>query len=212
VVRGRETPLLGGPRPPKPVTLPPFELADIDIEREAKEAAQRVCERKIVRIGRDAYHEITRAESFEAWCRVGAALAFGKAYALKATGANAAWGRRYSLAFSVWMKETGFGFMRPSDRSNAVELHENLKAITAWRATLPERERRRLIGAQANVKRWRKETQQTLGNGKCPTDLRRDAIAAWRRFVSCVELLPPDQAAPLWQAVHAQAAATLAHG
>jgi hypothetical protein len=61
--------------------------------------------------------------------------------------------------------------MRPSDRRNAVELHENLKAITAWRATLPERERRRLIGAQANVKRWRKETRH--GNGKCPTDLKR---------------------------------------
>jgi len=36
-------------------------------------------------------------------------------------------------------------------------------------------------------------------NGKCPQDLERDAMAAWRRFVSCVELLPPDQAAPLWE-------------
>jgi hypothetical protein len=34
-------------------------------------------------------------------------------------------------------------------------------------------------------------------------------MAAWRRFVSCVSALPPDQAAPLWQAAHAQAA--LAH-
>ena len=96
---------------------------------------------------------------------------------LKATGANAPWGRNYSLAFSAWMKECGFGFMRPSDRSNAVELHENLKAIIKWRAMLPDRERRRLISAQANVKRWRKETRH--GNGKCPTDLKREAKAAW---------------------------------
>jgi hypothetical protein len=29
-------------------------------------------------------------------------------------------------------------------------------------------------------------------------------MAAWWRFVSCVRLLPPDQAGPLWQAVQAQ--------
>jgi hypothetical protein len=37
-----------------------------------------------------------------------------------------------------------------------------------------------------------------------------DAVAAWRRFVSCVELLPPDQAAPLWQVVSVEAAAHIA--
>jgi len=33
--------------------------------------------------------------------------------------------------------------------------------------------------------------------------------AAWRRFVACVEALPPDQAAPLWRDVQKQAAAFL---
>ena len=158
----------------------------------------------MIRAGRDAGHEIGRAESFEAWCWIGAALAVGKAYALKATGANAAWGPTYSLAFGAWMKECGFGFMRASDRSHAVELHENLKAITAWRITLPERERRRLIGAQANVKRWRKETRH--GNGKCPTDLKREAKAALKRFVWCVRSLPAHEARPLWQSVLSEAA------
>jgi len=40
--------------------------------------------------------------------------------------------------------------------------------------------------------------------------LRRDAVAAWRRFVSCVELLLADQAAPFSQAAHAQAAMMIA--
>jgi hypothetical protein len=31
-----------------------------------------------------------------------------------------------------------------------------------------------------------------------PADLKRDAVAAWRRFVSCVRSLPADQAAALW--------------
>jgi len=37
--------------------------------------------------------------------------------------------------------------------------------------------------------------------------LKRDAAAAWRRFVACVEALPGDQALPLWNAVATEAAA-----
>jgi len=53
-----------------------------------------------------------------------------------------------------------------------------------------------------DVRRWRAATTH---NGKCPQDLRRDAMAAWRRFVCCVKSLPPDQSAPLWQAALAEA-------
>jgi hypothetical protein len=35
--------------------------------------------------------------------------------------------------------------------------------------------------------------------------LKREAAAAWRRFISCVRLLPPDQAMPLWQIAHSEA-------
>jgi hypothetical protein len=58
------------------------------------------------------------------------------------------------------------------------------------------------------VRRWRAATAH--GEGKCPQDLKRDAVAAWRKFVSCVELLPPDQARLLWQAVSAEATARIA--
>jgi hypothetical protein len=61
----------------------------------------------------------------------------------------------------------------------------------------------------SNVRRWRAAT--THSNGKCPADLKRDAVAAWKRFVSCVELLPPDQALPLWRAALAEVAA-MGHG
>jgi hypothetical protein len=43
------------------------------------------------------------------------------------------------------------------------------------------------------------------GNGKYAQDLKRDAMAEWHKFVSCVSALPPDQAALLWQAVIAEA-------
>jgi hypothetical protein len=34
-------------------------------------------------------------------------------------------------------------------------------------------------------------------------------VAAWRRFVSCVQALPPDHATPLWQVVSAEATARI---
>jgi len=107
-------------------------------------------------------------------------------------GANAAWGQHYSREFSKWMKAHSFDRMLKSTRSVAIELHENANTIEASRATLPERQRKRLVHPLSNVRRWRASLNH--GNGKCPADLKRDAAAAWRRFVSCVRLLPADQA------------------
>ncbi|MGO8923927.1 MAG: hypothetical protein ACLQF4_13445 [Xanthobacteraceae bacterium] len=190
------------------MSLPRFNLPDPDLT-EAAEAQALVQERKVIRRGLDALAAINKAESFDGWKAIGAALAVGKRHALKVTGANAAWGRNYSREFSQWIKQHGFDAMAKSVRSVAIELHENAKAIEAWRATLPERQRRRLVHPLSNVRRWRAATAH--GTGKCPADLKRDAMAAWRRFVSCVELLPPDQAAPLWQVALAEVAA-MAHG
>jgi hypothetical protein len=58
---------------------------------------------------------------------------------------NTAWGRHYSREFGKWMKANGFDLMPKSTRSVTIELHENANAIEAWRATLPERQRKRLV-------------------------------------------------------------------
>jgi hypothetical protein len=68
---------------------------------------------------------------------------------------------------------------------------------------MPDKQRRRLRGAQQNVKRWRKETQQVAE--PC-LDRIATALAAWRRFVSSAGSLPPDQARGLWQAALAEVA------
>jgi len=47
---------------------------------------------------------------------------------------------------------------KKSVRSAALDLHANVKAITAWRATLPERQRKRLVHPLSNVRRWRAAT------------------------------------------------------
>jgi hypothetical protein len=80
--------------------------------------------------------------------------------------------------------------MQKSVRSVAIELHESAAAITAWRDGLHV------------TRRWKASLAHV--NGECPQDLKRDAAAAWRRFVACVKALPEAEAAPLWQTVQAQ--------
>ena len=184
-----------------PVTLPKLNLPPLDVEAEA-EAAEAAARVKTIRLGRDAWEQIAKSGSFSGWTAVGKALAVGRDFALRVTRANRPEGRRYCAEFSAWIEAHGFAGIQKSVRSVAIELAENIDAIEAWRSTLDERARRRLVHPLSNVRRWRASTAH---NGKSPTDLRRDAKAAWARFRSCLEGLPADQAAPLWQSVAAEA-------
>ena len=85
-------------------------------------------------------------------------------------------------------------------------MDENAAATVAWR--LSEKDRRRLVHPLSNVRRWRAATRD---QGAHADDRVKAAAAAWRRFVSLMEALPPDQAAPLWRDVQRQAAAHLAN-
>jgi hypothetical protein len=77
-----------------PVTLPKLAwLNDTAQQQDIAERATRFVEYRTVKAGRDAWNAIGKAETFEAWKLIGAALSIGKAYALYVTGANAAWGR-----------------------------------------------------------------------------------------------------------------------
>jgi len=89
----------------------------------------------------------------------------------------------------------GFAAIRASDRSWAIALHENIGAITAWRATLSDKQRGRLRSAQANVRRWRIATGQ---HRQRPDDLKLRATMHWRRFLDCLRAMPPAEREPLW--------------
>jgi hypothetical protein len=183
---------------PSPITLPPLKLPPVDTTLEAEQLAERC----IIRRGLDAWRTIGRAESFENWAAIGAALSIGKAQALRVTGANRAWGRNYSRVFCDWIKAHKFDSIPKSVRSVAIELHEHIAEISAWRETLSEKERRSLVHPLSNVKRWK--LVMAHGPGKCPEDLKRDAVAAWRRFIACTRALPSDQAEPLLQTARAE--------
>jgi len=82
----------------------------------------------------------------------------------------------------------------------APKLNRTAHEVAAERGRSPAT---RFLHPLSNVRRWRAATAH--GNGKCPADLKRDAVAAWRRFVACVQALPADQAMPLWQIALAEA-------
>jgi hypothetical protein len=92
------------------------------------------------------------------------------------------------------MHDHGFGDMRPSTRSVAIELHENIDAIEPWRNA--DKRRHRLVNPQSIVKRWRKETQPQAQKVE---DAAKATSYAWQRFVALMEALPAEAAAPIRQ-------------
>jgi hypothetical protein len=180
-----------------PITLARIDLPPPDDE---KDKAAHLAERKVVRLGRDAFENINRANTFENWLCVGRALLVGKGIALRATGANRAWGRNYSRVFGEWMERNGFAQMQKATRSVAIELAENASEITCWRDSLPEKQQRRLVHPLSVTRRWRAATEY---DGKTPEDWKREATAAWKRFICCVGKLPAEDAEPLVQVARA---------
>jgi hypothetical protein len=173
---------------------------------EAREEAEHRAAAKIVQQGQDAWTEIRKASTFEAWVRVGKALQVGREFALWATGCNAPKGPRYCKAFSAWADEHGFKKMTTAVRSEAIELAENLSAIEAWRDTLSEKKKLRLSHPQTITRSWRASLRP---KPQSKINKVETARLAWKRFMLCVESLPKEQRLPLWQAAYDQAAARI---
>jgi hypothetical protein len=193
--------------PQRPISMPRFNLPDIDDSEERKELARKLAEARTVRAGAEAWAQMARAQSFTAWVAVGRALSIGKQHCLRATGANGVRNRRYCLMFSKWMKARGFTGMTPSVKSHAIEVYEHLQDIEAWRKTLSDRQRRRLIHPLAVLRRWR---AATLPEGKSLTHLRCDARAALKHFLTCLRKLPATEAGALMDEMLAQTTTVIA--
>jgi hypothetical protein len=191
--------------PPVTVTLPDLSFLKkgppVDTEPERQEVAARFLEARTIKSGLECWQAIGRAESFEAWVKIGKALQIGRDYSLKATGANRPAGQVYCKCYSAWLIKHEFTDIQKSVRSAALDLVEHLAKIEAWRSTLPEKRRRQLRHPLSNVAAWRKATAQARS-----TDLHKAAVLAWARFCACAKALPADEARPLWQAAAAEAA------
>lgn len=148
----------------KPVTLPPLaglaQAQDDPDAIERKELAAKLAEQRVVRQGQEAIELVGRSTSFELWLRVGRGLLVGKKLAIAQAGND--WGQTYSKIFSAWIRRHHFD-RTPGGapaRSVAIELAEHADQITAWRDSLPKRQRRRLIHPLSVTRRWRAATGQ----------------------------------------------------
>jgi hypothetical protein len=185
----------------RPVTLAKFNIVEADIELEAKEAAQRVATNRIIRQGLDCWRQVSKSTSVETWLTIGRALCIGKAWALDAANTDTAWGSAYSHYFGQWMAKHGFGTMNKHTRSWCIILFEHADEIERWRSGLPERERRRLKNPQSVVRKWRQSCMMRGNGHRCPADLKRYAVTAWKRFLIYVAALPPPDQAAMWRMV-----------
>ncbi len=196
--------LLVDNRPPAPVTVPELSFLKkgppLDNEPERRETAAKFLEARTIRTGVECWQAIGRAESFEAWVKIGKALQIGRDYSLKTTGANRPAGQIYCKAFSAWIAKHGFCGIEKSVRSAALDLVEHLTEIEAWRLTLSEKRQRQLKHPLSNVAAWRKATAQAKS-----TDLHKAATAAWNRFTALARALPAAETQPLWRLIAAEA-------
>jgi hypothetical protein len=64
-----------------PITLPRLSFAADPPPDDSAVKTEEIIKIRIIRAGRDAWDEITKADSFDAWERIGAALAIGKQHA-----------------------------------------------------------------------------------------------------------------------------------
>ena len=191
--------------PPALVTVPELSFLKkgplVDDEPERREVAARFLEARTVKAGAAAWESLNKAEreTYPRWKAIAAALAIGRNHALRAAGTDIPNGAHYTAALTDWLtKNFGNRPMPKATRYWCLRLHENLGAIEEWRATLPETKRAKLVNPLSVCRAWLRATAHPRS-----VDPHRTAVLAWRRFVSCVQALPADQAS----VIRAQAAA-----
>jgi hypothetical protein len=96
---------LGEERELAPVTLPKLAFMAEHDDTDIQEAAERLSTMRVIRVGRDALETLNKAQSYDSWLKVGAALSIGKQWVLTTSGANCAWGSVYSKTFNRWLAE-----------------------------------------------------------------------------------------------------------
>jgi hypothetical protein len=190
------------------VSLPHLEFLTKDdsteVERDRHKAAGRICELRTIKTGLAAWESIRRAETFDQWVRIARALLVGRQIALRESGAPRPMGTRYVRAFHNWVDGTSFATMHKVLRAHTLAFAENLEAIEAWRSTISDAQRKRLIGPQANLTRWR--AAMACPDARAPADWRREAKVAAKRLIVCLRHLPRDQARTIWQGIQAEGA------
>lgn len=95
--------------------------------------------------GRDAWQRICQrtVSTFDDWVEVGRALVIGRAQCFKLAGTNRPFGKQYTAAMAIWLRDTGLESIRQQERYWVFQMMDNLDAIERWRAGLDDVSKRR---------------------------------------------------------------------
>jgi hypothetical protein len=117
------------------------------------------------REARSALDRLNTGRDWSDWAMVGAALAAGRAEAMRTAKTNRPKGRRYNQAFGAVLKRERLGADRldSATRNQLLRIQENLAAIEEWREKLEPTHRLKLNHPSAIWRRWQR-TVKGAGN------------------------------------------------
>jgi len=110
--------------------------------------------------GREAWQRLQSHQrtAWADWFEVGKAFKIGRDAALVAANAKTPYGKAYTRIFGNWVRDNGLDEIRKAHRSRLMQCVENIAAIDAWRAALPERRRNSYNHPDAVWFAWRRDT------------------------------------------------------
>ena len=99
-----------------------------------------------VTAGRQAWERLRHhaRRDWALWLAVGRAVAIGRAASLAAAGCSTPYGKKYTKAMTIWLREAGLDGVGQQIRWRLLLCLDHLPAIEAWLETLDDEQRSRL--------------------------------------------------------------------
>ncbi len=109
--------------------------------------------------GREAWTRLRRVgkTAWADWLLVARALEIGRASSLKVAQTNQPYGKKYTAAMALWLRENGFEELTQQERTSCHRVMENLPAIEKWRRTLSADHVRRLNHPDSSYWGWKQD-------------------------------------------------------
>jgi hypothetical protein len=101
-----------------------------------------------------AWDKIRNTKTWEGWVIVGECIESARMTMMRQQRFNSTISAEYNAAWGQILRATELDEIPPRDRSMLKQCIENLEAITAWRATLDDRDRLRFNHPATVFKRW----------------------------------------------------------
>ena len=121
----------------------------------------------VYREGREALDRISTGRDWSDWQKIGAALAAGRAEAMRIANTNRPKGKKYNQDFRDVLKREHLDSINSTTRYQLLQIAENLPAIEEWREKLDPDRRLKLNHPSAIWRNWQRTVK---GTGKKRAD------------------------------------------